>query len=70
MAGEKDWAADKNEATEALDFPRFFGSMFQLCDNWCDSMEVSRAAPSHHTPALTAAGAAPAAVEHCCPRAP
>jgi hypothetical protein len=30
MAGEKDWATDKNEATEALDFPRFFGSMFQV----------------------------------------
>ena len=29
MAGEKDWAADKNEATEALDFPRSFG--FCVC---------------------------------------
>jgi hypothetical protein len=38
-AAEKDWANDKADGAEHMEFDQFFNSMFELCDTWVDGLD-------------------------------
>lgn len=37
-----DWESDKREGTEVMGWVQFYASMFEICDQWCDGIDLSQ----------------------------